>query len=85
MVIKDEVTGEVGWDGTTGAHLPGAAFPKPPPLAAVIHLHRVMNYREVSRFATPKGYAESPAFLICSLWRKQGKPRGIHIPRKRDK
>jgi hypothetical protein len=37
MVIKDEVTGEVGWDGTTGAHLPGAAFPKPPPLAAVIH------------------------------------------------
>jgi hypothetical protein len=37
MVIKDEVTGEVGWDGTAGADLSGAAFPKPPPLAAVIH------------------------------------------------
>jgi hypothetical protein len=48
-----------------------------------------MNYRAasraVSRIATPKNYAASPAFYICYKRKMRGRLRGIHIPRKRDK
>jgi hypothetical protein len=47
-----------------------------------------MNYRAanraVSRIATPKNCAASPAFYICYQMRMRGKLRGIYIPRKRD-
>jgi hypothetical protein len=38
-----------------------------------------MNYRAVSGIATPKNCAASPAFLICYLWRRRGKPRFPHL------
>jgi hypothetical protein len=45
-----------------------------------------MNYRvasrAVSRIATPKNCAASPAFFIGCYCRKQGKLQGIHHPAK---